>query len=199
MEPTPLRYNISSWYQATQCLSNNSSHLHIVVSDFVQNDALEGLRIAVEHDTLGVLFSYVLADSGDIISRIDVSYLLTTQQILQQLSLYGFLITFNQKAYLPGDQLQFLMTLQGLHFDKLRLLPVLDPATRTGKTLIVAFKIADHPEWLDNTATAYLSEFKQATATGTAFNISTISESERYRWDWLDYVADIDDILRDNA
>ena len=165
----------------------------------IQNDMLEGLRIAVEHDTLGILFSYVLADSGDLISQVDPLTLLTTQQILDQLALYGFLITYYQRAYLPGNQLQFLMTLSALHFDKIRLLTVLDPATRTGNTYVVAFKIQENPAWLDNTATAYLNDFKKALVNGSAFNVSTISESERYRWDWLDYVANIDDIIRDNA
>ena len=54
--------------------------------------------------------------------------------------------------------------------------------------LVVVFKIQSHPDWLDNTATAYRKEFVDAVAAGTAFNVSLISQCEHYRWDWLDFV-----------
>ena len=193
----PLRYNISDWHQAIDCLSNSSRYLHIRVSDFVQNSAVEGTKLEVYHDQFGILFSYVVDAVGEIIDP-EVS-VLTTAQVLNELARFGFLITYDQKAHLPTAQLQFLVAVNQLGFDKLRLMTVLDPATSTARTYVIVFKIANHPDWLDNTATAYLRDFNQATADGTAFNVSTISESEKYRWDWLDYVANIEDILRDNS
>lgn len=197
MNIVPLRYNISDWHQAAECLSNNSTKLHIAVSDYIQNDSLSGTKVSVIHDTFGVLFAYIVDAYGEIVS--DDNQALTTSQLLAELARYGFLISYNQKAHLPGDQLQFLMTLRSLQFDKLRLLTVIDPNTNTAQTLVVVFKIQSHPDWLDNTATAYRKEFVDAVAAGTAFNVSLISQCEHYRWDWLDFVADIDDILNENA
>ena len=44
MNIVPLRYNISDWHQAAECLSNNSTKLHIAVSDYIQNDSLGGTK-----------------------------------------------------------------------------------------------------------------------------------------------------------
>lgn len=192
----PLRYNISDWHQAADCLSNNSDKLHISVSDFVQNESIQGTRITVSHEVLGLVFSYVVDPTGELIS--DVGPVLSTESILTELSRYGFLITFNQKAYLPAAQLRFLVTLQNLKFDKIRLLTVVRPSGDTA-TYVVAFKIKQNPTWISNKLSITAKEFTDSVTNGSAFNVSTVSESERFRWDWLDYVADIEDILRDNT
>lgn len=198
MKVVPLRYNISDWHQLVECKSNNSSNLRIAVSDLIQNDSVTGTRISVQHASYGSLFTYVIGASGELVTpESEIGPELTVAQLLKEISRYGFLVTFDAKAHLPGAQLQFLLTLQNLHYDKLRLLTV--TYGQYARTYIVAFKIADHPNWIDNTAIATGSEFNTATADGSAFNISTISEAENYRWDWLDYVANIDDIIADNA
>ena len=198
MKTTPLRYNISDWHQLVDCKSNNSSNLRIAVSDLIQNTNIQGTRLSVQHATYGTLFTTVVGATGELVTpESEVGRELTVDQILRELARYGFLVTFDAKAHLPGAQLQFLLTLQQLHYDKLRLLTV--TSSNYARTYIVAFKIDMHPGWLDNTATATHREFTDAVADGSAFNISTISEAENYRWDWLDYVANIDDIIADNA
>ena len=191
----PLRYKISNWCQAKDCLSNNSNNLHIVVSDYLQNTSLSGTKVEIVHNKLGTLFAYIVDASGELVS--DVGPMLTTTQVLKELARYGFLIEYDQKRYIDPKQLEFLKTLRALSFDKLRLLNVVNPRTRQTTTCIVVFKIKYLPSWLDNTVSVYQKAFDVAVSDGYAFNVSTVSEAENYRWDWLDYVANIDDIIRE--
>lgn len=203
MNPMPLRYNISSWRQLPKCLSNNSRLLHIEVADFIQDNRLSGLRISVVHEVFGVLFAYVVDADGDIVSKSSslAPSGLSTDQILQELYKYGFIVYYNPRATLPGDQIQYLMTLRDLHFDKIRILGVKDFENRreVHRTYVVAFKIEENPLWLNLGYSPRREEFNKSIQEGSALNISNISDTKKYRWDWLDYVANIDDILKDNA
>ena len=205
----PLRYNISSWRQLPQCLSNNSRELSIHVSDFMGHHGLRGFRISVDHTMFGTLFACVLNASGSIITPVmgyerpeDFrSSELTTDQILGELRKYGFIITYKPRKHLGGRQLNNLMTLQGLHYEKIRLLNVwkMQNGVQAFSLKVVAFNPTAHGQWLNNAYSASEKEFLDALEDGTAINLTEISETEKYSWDWLDYVANIDDILKDNA
>lgn len=198
----PLRYAISDWRQASNCLSNMSRSLKIVVTDFIQDCRLNGLRLQVVHDTFGVLFAYVIDAKGGIINDTQGSSNLSTNEILQQLSRYGFFITFREYEHLSGDQIQYLMTLSSLHFDKIRILDVWKAplGTKEFKQYIVAFNIEQNPDWLNAGYCPSEEEFTNALTEGSAINITEISKSQNYRWDWLyNWVADIGDIIASNA
>lgn len=201
---TPLRYQISNWKQLPNCKSNNSKQLHLHVTDFIQNNDINGVRITLDHDVYGELFSYVVNASGSLVSTFDkdIEYELTTDEILTQLAKYGFLITFHSWEDLSGDQVQYLMTLQNLHFDKIRLLSVWDApnGVKEFKLHVVAFQVEQLPDWLNAGYAPSKTEFLDALNSGYAINISAISETRNYRWDWLyNWVADIGDVLADNA
>lgn len=201
---TPLRYQISNWKQLPNCKSNNSKQLHLHVTDFIQNKDITGVRITLEHEIYGELFSYVVNASGSLVSTFDkdIKYELTTDDILTQLAKYGFLITFHSWEDLSGDQVQYLMTLQNLHFDKIRLLSVWDApnGVKEFKLHVVAFQVEQLPDWLNAGYAPSKTEFLDALNSGYAINISAISETRNYRWDWLyNWVADIGDVLADNA
>lgn len=201
---TPLRYQISNWKQLPNCKSNNSKQLHLHVTDFIQNNDINGVRITLDHDVYGQLFSYVVNASGSLVSTFDkdIKYELTTDDILIQLAKYGFLITFHSWEDLSGDQVQYLMTLQNLHFDKIRLLSVWDApnGVKEFKLHVVAFQVEQLPDWLNAGYAPSKTEFLAALNSGYAINISAISETRNYRWDWLyNWVADIGDVLADNA
>lgn len=201
---TPLRYQISNWKQLPNCKSNNSKQLHLHVTDFIQNNDINGVRITLDHDVYGQLFSYVVNASGSLVSTFDkdIKYELTTDDILIQLAKYGFLITFHSWEDLSGDQVQYLMTLQNLHFDKIRLLSVWDApnGVKEFKLHVVAFQVEQLPDWLNAGYAPSKTEFLDALNSGYAINISAISETRNYRWDWLyNWVADIGDVLADNA
>lgn len=200
----PLRYQISNWRQLSQCMSNNSRELHIRITDFVQNYMISGIRIKVEHDSLGVLFACVVGASGNLVSTpvgSDIISELSPSQIISELEKYGFLVTYNPASALKGNQLQYLMTLKGLHFDKLRVLKVRHNGSNitTYTTHIVVFNIKENPNWLDNNYAPPEPEFVRSLQKGSAMDITNISNTQKYDWSWLDYVANIDDILKDNA
>lgn len=208
MKRMPLRYNITSWDQLPQCLSNNSRNLKIDVSHFFNNDLLCGLRISVVHRAYGVLFSCMLGASGDLITSSNYyddveeprAFELTPKQILDELYKFGFCIYYEQREHLSPGQIDYLITLKGLHYDKIRVLGVKDVKNGTDvfSTKVVAFNSENHSQWLDNTYRASEKEFLKGLVDGTAINLTEISETEKYCWTWLDFVANIDDILRDN-
>lgn len=198
----PLRYNISDWHKLSECKSNNSRLLSISVSDFINDKRLSGIRISIEHQYLGTLFAYVICAKGDIIDDIDGDYLpeLSTKQLLTELAKYGFYITYNQKAHLSGTQLDYLMTLSGLGYDKLRILSTYSyiNGIKQFSTKVVVFNVSKNPEWLNLAYSPSELELLAALNSGSAINISAISRSKEFSWAWLDYVADIQDILEDN-
>lgn len=203
----PLRYKISSWKQLYECKSNNSRHLKIVVGEFVNNEFITGLRIQVVHPEYGVLFSEMLNAHGPCITSLEnsgsdeIAFQLNADQILQELRKYGFFISYDPRPHLPENQLESLSSLRGLHFDKLRKLVVYETdhnGSTSFKWYIVGFKSCAHTLWLNNTYSVSRKEFTEALLDGTAMNISEVASMKGYEWGWLDYVANIDDILRDN-
>lgn len=202
--PRPLRYEISDWHQLSKCQSNNSRDLKIHVTDFIQDERLQGLRICLKHRVFGTLFACVLDSKGSMISNFapNMVYELTKDQILAELRKYGYLITFKEYNTLPGNQLQYLMTLDQLGYDKIRILSVwsIENGCRKFEPNIVVFKVEPHPQWLNAGYSASLSEFTDALVDGSALNITNISNTLNFQWDWLvNWVADIDDILSNNG
>ncbi len=206
----PLRYQISDWHQLTGCISNTAGpSLRIRVADFIidqYNDMISGTRIEVHHDSFGTLFACIVDGGGRMMNIRDGDYApfeLSPDQILSELEKYGFFVTYDKRANLSGDQLSFLMTISSLHFDKLRILKVRCFDRKTSQSYIenhiVVFKIKQNPLWIDNAFTEEQSNFIRSLKEGSAMDISTISESRKYDWSWLDYVANISDILKDNA
>ena len=200
----PLRYEISSWYQLTECKSNNSRDLYIKVSKFALNDTtIGGTRITIRHKVYGILFSYMIDAVGSLVTideSTKKSYQISNDSILKELEKFGFLVQFSPREHIYHSQLQYLKTLKGLHFDKIRVLKV-RKGTKVGysiSTHVVAFMIKENPNWLDNQYTCPDNEFVKALREGSAIDISLTSEAQSYDWSWLDYVANIDDILEDN-
>ncbi len=201
----PLRYRISSWRQLPNCKSNNSRDLHIKVADYFNNTKFRGFRISVEHSEFGTLFACVLDARGDIVTEKDDygKTELSTETILSELEKYGFFITYNQKFHLGSEQLEYLFTLKNLGYDKLRIVNV-DTKSTTDTDLwspkVVAFQVDPLGDWLNNAYSPSAKEFTEALIAGTAINITGISETKKFRWDWLkDFVANIDDVIAENA
>lgn len=168
----------------------------------MQDSRLEGTAIEVVHSDFGTLFCYLVDAKGPVLHSDDpLEYELPTSTILKELERFGFYIAFDKRANLPDKQLEYLKTVQKLGFDKIRILNVYTYNNRgfkESKPMVVVFNIDSNPGWLDNAYTASESEFIQSLKAGTAINLSDMSETLKFRWDWLDYVADIQDILDDN-
>ena len=203
MSSMPLRYNISNWHQLEDVRSNNSRDLRIHVSDFIQSNVLTGTRIQITHRNYGVVFACVLNAHGNLVSDYDdeLAIELTTRQILTELEKYGFLVTYEPRKHLPGDQLEYLITLKELGYDKIRIMNVwkIINGVKVFKWYVVVFNVKNNIDWINNGFSSSESEFSKAIQSGSAINISSISKTKKWSWNWLDYVANIDDILKDNA
>lgn len=202
--PWPLRYRISNWKQLSKCESNNSRDLHIVVTSFLNDKRISGTRIKVEHDLFGTMFSTIVDVHGTLVTTMDdgMIYELTTGQILEELRKWGFYVEYNPIENLSGSQLQYLMTLNNLHYDKIRILSVWDApsGTKEFKNCVVGFNSEQNGDWLNSWYSPSKTEFLDALNNGTAINISAISDTQNYRWDWLyGWVGDINDILAENT
>lgn len=181
-------------------MSNNSRDLKLHVCEFDNNDNLRGIRITVEHLKYGVLFAYVVDARGEYISNISDGDL-ETLDILKQLAKFGFLIEFTRASKMSIEQIEYLMDVNKLGFDKLRKFAIKE-VTPTGiksKTYIVVFNAADNPLWLNDKYSPDMSSFKNSLVQGGALNLTEVSQFHRFNWDWLDYIANIEDLLKDLA
>ena len=198
----PLRYRISSWRQLPECRSNNSRDLRIKVTDYFQNYDLTGFKISVEHPKFGTVFAYILNASGTLVTPSN-EYEdgdLSVKTLLAELKKFGFDITYKQELNIGTPQLEYLMTLKNLGYDKIRILSVVKLTGNTGKLTpkIVAFQSSVHGDWLNNAYSPKESEFVSALEAGTAANLTYMSETQNFRWDWLkDYVLSIEDIINE--
>lgn len=202
----PLRYKISNWKQLIDCTSNNDRDLKIQVSEFMKNFKLCGLRISVVHPEYGTLFTEVLGAYGTMITPLEkvdntTAFELDTAHILAELRKFGFFIVFEQRKQLPMSQLEYLNTLRDLGFDKIRVLNVYSDDSegqRSFKWYVVGFKSCKHYYWLNNNFSPSKKEFTEALLDGSAMNISEMNSAKGFNWSWLDWVANIDDILKEN-
>lgn len=203
----PLRYRISSWMQLPGCISNNSDKLQLHVSDFYKDCNFRGLRLSVEHEIYGTLFATVVNAEGDIISPYkytdeegDIVYSMPHDVIISELAKFGFFIEYLARENLSGNQIQYLMTVQKLGYDKLRRMETWTTprGVKEFTSHIVVFKSADLGMWLNNGYSASEAEFTSALLSGNAIDITHICCGPKFDWSWLDYVANIEDIFRDN-
>ena len=199
-----LRYSISNWDQLTKCRSNNSADLYITVDHVFNDKRLNGTVIRVTHSDFGVLFVCTINASGTILTPENSGIIseFTTDDILRELKKFGFDITFNLEAGLSGDQLDYLMTLDALDFDKIRTLDVYTydkVSTRIFTQYIVAFNIEKCPKWIKQNYCEDEKSFLEALNAGGAMNLTYISQTKQFDWTWLDYVANIKDIIENNS
>lgn len=198
---TPLQYHISSWSQLPQCLSNTSKYLHIRVGEFLNSD-IKATRITVEHDQFGILFAYLVDASGSLLCPGDDGMIkeLSPEKILKELAKFGFLVTYDPVSNLKEAQIDFLKTLDKLNYDKIRTLSVWEVVNGVKQftKYIVAFLSGPNPYWLNSNYCPSKQEYNKAIQSGTAFNVSALSEAKQLRWTWLDgFVANIEDVIRD--
>ena len=195
----PLRYEISDWNDLNNCLSNNSQNLFIRVSKLL-DPHLTGRLVEVRHSLYGTLFAAIVGASGDMLSNeIDGRIInpMSTEAILEQLALYGFYVSYNPEQYLPGSQLLTLMSVQSLGYRMLTMLNVeYKDATRQ---IIAAFNAEDCPTWITYGHIIKESELMKKLSSGAALYVDAIPTVHNMNWDWLSYVATIEDILRMNS
>ena len=200
----PLNYRISDWRQLEHCKSNSSRELHIKVTTFVNDFRLNGQRINVIHDTFGTLFSCVVNAKGSLISTDIEGYVheFTPGQILSELKKYGFNVEYSVKDSITGNQLELLMTLDKLGFDKLRVISVWSAplGVKENKVHVVAFQIDPLGDWMNSGYSPSIDEYQDAVTNGFAFDITGLSRAKDMNWSWLyGWVASISDIIEEQS
>ena len=205
---TPLRYNISNWLQLSECRSNNSVDLYITVKQVIDDGThrLEGIVILVNHTQYGTLFACTVNCDGTLLTPDPESGIIkefSTKEICAELYKFGFDVTFEINQHLSGDQISYLITLDGLGYDKIRYLPVFTYDSIGSKTFseyIVAFNVGQCPQtWLDANFECSKPAFLDMLNSGAAINLTNISKTRAFDWTWLTYIANIEDIIRDNG
>ena len=198
----PLRYNISSWLQLPECRSNNSVDLYLTVNQVIDDGShrLSGLVIYVKHTQYGTLFACLINAEGSLLTKDANSGIIqefSSDEILEVLATFGFDITFEVNQHLSGDQISYLMTLFDLGFDKLRMLEV-QQLDGLYSNYLVAFNVDKCPEWIKNDFTCGRKPFLEALNASGAMNLTDLKQTKGFDWTWLTYVANIEDIIRDN-
>lgn len=198
----PLRYNISSWLQLPECKSNNSTDLYLTVNQVIDDGShrLSGLVIYVKHTQYGTLFACLINAEGSLLTKDANSGIIqefSSDEILEVLATFGFDITFEVNQHLSGDQISYLMTLFDLGFDKLRMLEV-QQLDGLYSNYLVAFNVDKCPEWIKNDFTCGRKPFLEALNSSGAMNLTDLKQTKGFDWTWLTYVANIEDIIRDN-
>jgi len=202
-----LRYQISDWSEITQCLSNNSEDLSLRYMEISDED-LEGKLIMVEHRLYGILFSCLVEGKGTLLTSpdptdVEVMHTFRTEDILMELGKFGFDIYIKREKKLSGDQLDYLMNLNTLGFDKIRILTIVLPYVPHKpkfRQIVVGFMVGGLPKWLRNDYQCPESEYLKAVEDGTAINLTTLGAKKNFDWGFLkDYVLSIDDILAVNS
>lgn len=200
MNQQPLRYRISDWRQATECLSNNSRDLRIDIAQYIQNQSIKGLVVRVVHTMFGVLFAAMPYSSGIIVSDTDNEGhfipCMSTQDILVQLARFGFDIEYTIKTCLKGDQLDYLMQLDRMGFDKVSKIVL---PSDVSNTRVVAFDSSKIDDWLTFGKRVSPAKYSSYLAHGSAIDITIPSIENDFMWDWLQSTMNITDILDDNT
>ena len=176
----PLRYNISNWFQLSECKSNNSADLYITVKQVIDDGShrLTGLIILVQHNQYGTLFACMVNADGTLFTKDTNSGIIwefSTDEITQILATFGFDVTFHINQHLSGDQISFLMTVSDLGFDKLRRL-IVQGADGRYSEYIVVFNVAKCSDWIDNDYVCGIKLFLNALQTSGAMNLLSVRD-----------------------
>ena len=160
----------------------------------------------VDHTQYGTLFACTVNCDGTLLTPDPESGKIkefTTDEILAELYKFGFDVTFEINQHLSGDQISYLITLDGLGYDKIRNLPIFvydNAGSRIFSNYIVAFNVGQCPEtWLDANFECAKPAFLDMLNSGAAINLTNISKTRTFDWTWLTYIGDIEDIIEDNG
>lgn len=200
----PLRYKIYNWEQLSECKSNNSRDLHIVVTHVLDDDDFSGLKISVVHPKYGTLFSHVIQCSGSLVTddeETGIPHEFSYDELIKELYKYGFDVEFSMRLKLPVSVVEYLMTIRSLKYEKLRIINVKEAYYDKDDVLeqyyIVAFMPHELSNWMNNLYMPSKTEFMDALVKGYACNVSKSPEGKHLNWSWVDGVLNIDDILEE--
>lgn len=198
-----LHYRISDWSQVTECLSNNSNSLYLSYIKLKDINRLEGHVIQVNHTTLGTLFAAMIDGNGMLIdNQTESGYhlpFMSTKDILTQVARFGFYIEYCEKKHLPDKTLVFLFNLMKLNYD--RITKVLLQTTNRyeeiiwSPTILVFKSCSDNTDLITYGSKLSRAKYIEKVNKNTVLNVT----AEDIRWDWVDSMYNLSDIVNDNV
>ena len=199
----PLRYQITNWDQVTECFSNNSKNLYLTISKLRDNPTIRGDVIKVNHTKYGVLFAAILNGDGKLLNTYTEDYLplpfMSTQMILRELERFGFIIKYDVKNHLPADILTFLSTVDNLGYDKITKVCLETKFEHSAKMWLpttIIMKSRYNDDLLTYGCRISRKVFEEKLTANVVMNIE---HEANMSWDWVTYIANIEDILSENA
>lgn len=120
----------------------------------------------------------------------------STESILKELERFGYYIKYNVKMHLPEDIIKLFNSLLALGYDKITRVALEFVSPDTGRTLkrpvILALKSPDNTDLLE--FDCILRE-KSYNAKLNDNIIMNVSKYNNIKWDWLDHIYNIADLL----
>lgn len=125
---------------------------------------------------------------------------LTTEEILQQIAKFGFIVQYDLKSNLPAPVINYLSSLYNLGYDKINKLNVRvkskDKLSYIQKTYVIVMKSCDETTNLmkfgKRVSEAMLDKFLRQNL------IINATDEPDMVWDWVTHLFNIEDILNEN-
>jgi len=198
LRTSPRRYRINKWTQLNKIPSDNSSAVRIKVSEYCNSEILQGININITDPKRGTVFAYTINAQGSLPnSQVNE---LSVEQILQELSRWGFNVEFSPEFNLSRAQSEFIRSFLNMGCTHMRALNV----KGIQETFLVAFNANDKRllkysrnfphKLLDSTYEFQRQEWNELLTCG----IIQVDKQENYKqfsWNWLHFVADINDLV----
>ena len=159
--------------------------------------------IKVNHANYGVLFAAMINGSGSLISKEDEEGndlpFLTTEEILKQLEKFGFYIEYNVESNLPSNVIAYLSELYNLGYDKITQVYLESTSVSGSKvwrpTVIVMKSYQDNDDLLTFNCRLFRDKFYKKLEANSIINVT---HEDNMEWSWLNYIANISDLLDEN-
>lgn len=146
----------------------------------------------------------MIKGTGELISNVDEEGndlpFLTTDQILEQIAKFGFIVVYDLKSNLPSNVLSYLSQLYNLDYDKITRINVksilANGEIRCTPTIIVMKSYKGNDDLLTFDCTI---GYKQFCDKLVANSIMDVTDEPGMVWDWVTYMANLKDILDENV
>lgn len=201
----PLRYAIDDWHQLPNAKSNTDPTLKIRITDFVNSDVLQCIRIQVVHPQFGILFACMVNPSGRVIDPEGQG--LSTKQILSALKELGFDVRFKSNIKLNDATRKFLEGVSAAGYTHIRWAlkkKIARPSNRLligadvenilpqkKERIVICFNENQRPSLLSSELPIF------ETFGGDVMEVSP-NKSPNLDFSWLDVPMHIDSVLTDN-
>lgn len=142
-------YAIDNFHQLTNARSNADPKLRIVVTDFVNSDVLQGVRVQVRHPVFGVLFAATVNSSGRLVSYSPESEL-SPAAVLTAIKHFGFDVTFKVNIALNTATKDFLQGALAVGYTHIRrgTQLLIESGAVHQRPIIFCFNEATRPEYV---------------------------------------------------